>query len=122
MSIKAIDPFAAEWFTLPGQEEETSPARFKIQGVDGAAQAEIADACQFDELGDIQLTSKAIGLLLDYGLTDWEGVTDGSGASIPFPSPQGNGAAQKLLPFAVQAVLARHLFRRSFLEIDEKKS
>lgn len=118
MSIQAINQFEAEWVTLSSDDDSEAPARFKIQGLDGKGQAELAS--HIDVNGEeIALMPGGYPILFKFGLLDWENIVDNDGGPIPFPRT--GDRAQAFLPFAAQAELARLLLFRTFASAEDKK-
>lgn len=125
MAIKAINQFGPEWYTLAGQQDDEQPARVKLQGLDGAGQAEIAHELDVTEAGIVP-TPRGIRILFRYGLLDWEHINDLDGAALPFPHETPGGpvdplAAQRRLPYNVQSEICSKLFELTFAPPDDKK-
>lgn len=118
MSIKAIGHFEPEWYTLESERNEENPARFKLRGLNGSEQAQIMPEIIQDD-SEMQLSARALAMLIEFGVLDWENITDNDGARIPFP-PCGL-EVQNSIGYAVQAELARRLFELTFTTTEEKK-
>lgn len=116
MAIRALTGIAAEWFTPPSQEGEDSPARFKLQPMNGE---------QFNMvLPDVLITEESAKIngdgvrqILAYGLIDWEGVEGSEGSALSC-----NRQNHKFLPGFVRLEIASEIFRRSIVSEDERKN
>jgi hypothetical protein len=118
MAIKALNPFAAFWYTPREEQASQNPTRFKLRGLNGTEQGYIGPELMFDESGRALkgLTGKGLELAFQFGLVDWENFANDAGRVVF--SPQNFG----LIPSALQVELAMQILGASYLQEEEKKT
>lgn len=68
--LTAIEIPGPEWFTPAGQAAGDDPARFKIRGLYGDEQADVAPDIKVRDNGDLEITSAGIRQLLGAAMVD----------------------------------------------------
>lgn len=117
MAIKAINPMEPEWYTPQSEEGQENPTRFRLRGMDGDAMGYIAPEFVIDDHGRVKnLTGKGIALALNYGLVDWENLSNDKG-QVKF-----NRSNFRLLPYDLRAELASQIIILSAPSEDERKN
>lgn len=114
MTIKAISDLAPAWFTPDDQEEEETPARFKIQQLNGIQSAEVF--AEFRKDGDTpRLTAHGIKTAIKYGLCDWEGI-EGESGEVKFSLEN-----LDVLPGQYHVLIASEILAKADMTEDEAK-
>jgi hypothetical protein len=114
--MKALNPFAAFWYTPRSEQGADKPTRFKIRGLDGAQQGYIAPELLFDERTLKGMTGKGMELALGYGLVDWENFENDQGPLACAPT---NFA---LIEYGTRVELAMQILAASYVTPAEKKT
>lgn len=65
MSIQALKALTEDWFTPTSQEDSPTPARFKIRPLSGTEHIDCLGLNGYDR-----------NKVLQYGLKDWENISD----------------------------------------------
>jgi hypothetical protein len=106
-------------FYVPeSQKGEEEPAKFRLLGLTKRQYMEVmlGDG-KTDERGNLVLTARGVDLALQYGLRGWEGITDISGAPLPFTARNAEH-----LPIALRMELVGEILQRSHLTETEEKN
>lgn len=117
MAIKALPKFIPEWFTPESQEEESTPTRFKLQGLTGPQFLEVQSEVSQSGGGMILVTGRGLNIAVNYGLTDWENFTDDDGEELP--CTRGNIAR---IPMEILSELSSKIMDLSSVSEDERKN
>lgn len=118
MAIKALNPFAARWYTPHAEEGQENPTRFKIRGLDGTEQGYVTPELIVDEAQQMVtgMTGKGLEITLRYGLKDWENFENDKGVVAFSPANFG------LIPFEIRVELALQIVAASYVDPAEKKT
>jgi len=119
--IKALNPFAPEWFTPAGQSDvpEDKQVQFQIRGLDGVEISHISPECIFDESGTMiaKITGRGSDLVLGFGLLGWRNFSNESDIAIEFGKPQFG-----LIPFPVLNQIVMAILAASSPRKEQKKN
>ncbi len=119
MTTRALNPYAPEWFTPDGDDDEgQTPARFKIRGLTGSQQAEVMPDVEILADDNAKILPRAMYLLLKHGLLDWEGLENDAG---PVRFGKNMKTNQDYLSYPIQVELAGRIFELTFNTDDDKK-
>jgi len=113
--IRALEGFAPEWYTPPGQDDSEPVTRFRIRPLDGAEYGEVADYVEIDD-GQVMILSSGRNLCLQRGLLDWEHFSDSNG---PVKFSQANA---RLIPHEYRMQLVARILTISNLDRDQEKN
>lgn len=117
MAIKALNPMEPQWYTPASEAGQENPTRFRVKGLDGETMGYIAPEFIVDDHGRVKsLTGKGIELALNYGLVDWENLSNDKGA-VKF-----GRHSFRLLPYDMRAELASQIVILSSPTEDERKN
>lgn len=119
--MKALNPFAAEWYTPAEDKESENPTRFKIRGLNGSqvgyVQPEMILGVNDEGTPMLTgLTGKGVDVTLNLGLVDWENFANDFG-SVKF-SQHNFG----LIDVKTRTELALQIIAKSFATAEEKKT
>ncbi len=117
MAIKALPKFIPEWFTPEGQEEESTPTRFKLQGLTGPQLLEVQAESSQSGGGMIMITGRGLNMAVNFGLKDWENFTDADGVELP--CTRGN---IRRIPMEILSELSSKILDISSVSEDERKN
>ena len=120
MSIRVIQATSPTWYTPTSQKDDDAPAQFKVKGLTGHEQAQVAPELSITSRGDLDFTAKGILLIFQLGLLDWRNVNDANDAPVEF-SGKSAREIQDLLHYNDQVAIAGEIFNASFLALDDKK-
>ena len=120
MAIRVIKAAAPAWFKPASQKGSDDPAEFKVEGLTGSGQAQVATEVSITQSGDLTFSAKGIELLFRLGLRDWRGVVDEHDNPVEFAGKTPH-EIQNLLHYNDQIAIASEIFSRSFLAMDDKK-
>lgn len=84
MAIRALKGLVPEWYTPESEAEETSPAQFKLQPLNGMQYLEVMSNGVVTPDGMFRANHSGRELLLKFGLKDWKNVEDHDGAPLQF--------------------------------------
>lgn len=118
MAIKALNPFAAFWYTPRVEDGAPNPTRFKIRGLDGTEQGYLVPELEFDTTARMikGMTGRGLELALGYGLVDWENFANDRGPVAFVPANFG------MLDYALRVELAMQILTASYVQPEEKKT
>ncbi|MBL1293070.1 MAG: hypothetical protein COB61_004275 [Thiotrichales bacterium] len=116
MAISIVNKLSTVWYVPRPEIEAASPSRFSLRPLNGMQYMEVIQETTGAGL-DIRISGRGLKLALEYGLVDWEGITNAAGEKVNYSRIE----LQKLPP-ELLTELANQIIIQSDVTEDEIKN